>query len=104
MTPNLAARLQAIAGPNEIVIAPIAHKLAGDLFDCRDLGSVVLKGFEEPVRAWRVLGRRIVESPFDARHEASISPLVGRRTKGGIGAPLAALASGARRRRTRSLD
>jgi class 3 adenylate cyclase/tetratricopeptide (TPR) repeat protein len=79
VTPNLAARLQAIAGPNEIVIAPITHKLAGDLFDCRDLGSVVLKGFEEPVRAWRVLGRRIVESPFDARHEASISPLVGRR-------------------------
>ena len=79
VTPNLAARLQAIAGPNEIIIAPITHKLAGDLFDCRDLGSVVLKGFEEPVRAWRVLGRRIVECPFDARHEASISPLVGRK-------------------------
>jgi class 3 adenylate cyclase len=78
-TPNLASRLQAIAGPNEVVIAPVTHKLAGDLFDCRDLGSVVLKGFEEPVRAWSVLGRRIIESPFDARQDASISPLVGRK-------------------------
>jgi class 3 adenylate cyclase/tetratricopeptide (TPR) repeat protein len=78
-TPNLAARLQAIAGTNEVVIAPITHKLAGDLFDCRDLGPVVLKGFAEPVRAWRVLSRRVVESSFDARHDAMISPLVGRK-------------------------
>jgi class 3 adenylate cyclase len=77
-TPNLAARLQAVAGPNHVVIAPTTDKLAGALFDCTDLGSVVLKGFNEPVRAWNVVGRRVVETPFDARHETSISALVGR--------------------------
>jgi class 3 adenylate cyclase/tetratricopeptide (TPR) repeat protein len=77
-TPNLAARLQALAGPSQVVIAPTTHKLAGALFDCTDLGSVVLKGFKEPVRAWNVVGRRVVETPFDARHETSISTLVGR--------------------------
>ena len=76
--PNLAARLQAIAGPDQVVIAPTTHKLAGALFNCRDLGPVVLKGFEEPVRAWSILGRRVIETPFDARHETSISTLVGR--------------------------
>jgi class 3 adenylate cyclase/predicted ATPase len=75
---SVAARLQAIAGPDEVVVAAVTHMLAGHLFDCRDLGAVVLKGFEEPVPAWRVVGPRVVESPFDARHAASLPPLVGR--------------------------
>ena len=54
-TPNLAARLQALAEPDAVVIAPSTRRLVGDLFECRDLGAVEVKGFAEPVRAWRVL-------------------------------------------------
>jgi class 3 adenylate cyclase/predicted ATPase len=78
LTPNLAARLQAIAGPGEVVIAATTHRLAGGLFEYRDLGPVALKGFERPVSAWLVLRPRAVESRFDAQHEAGFSPLVGR--------------------------
>jgi class 3 adenylate cyclase len=39
-TPNLAARLQALAEPNTVVIAPSTRRLVGDLFEYRDLGAV----------------------------------------------------------------
>src|SRR5262245_10769459 len=47
--PNLAARLQTLAGPAAVVICPRTHRLAGGHFDCRDLGPVALKGRAEPV-------------------------------------------------------
>ena len=37
-TPNLAARLQAIAEPNTVVIADSTRGLLGDLFELQDLG------------------------------------------------------------------
>jgi class 3 adenylate cyclase/predicted ATPase len=77
-TPNLAARLQAIAGPGEVVIGASTHRLAGGLFEYRDLGSIVLKGFDEPMQAWQVLRPRAVESRFDAQYEAGRSTLIGR--------------------------
>src|SRR6202007_2618326 len=43
-TPNLAARLQAMAEPNAVVIAAGTRRLVGDLFDCRDLGAVWVHG------------------------------------------------------------
>jgi class 3 adenylate cyclase/predicted ATPase len=77
-TPNLAARLQALAEPNAVVIEPTTHRLTGGLFDYRDLGAVALKGFAEPVQAWQVLGPSAAESRFDALHAAGVAPLLGR--------------------------
>ena len=53
-TPNLAARLQALAEPDGVVIAEDTRRLIGGLFDYQDLGAVMLKGFTAPVRVWRV--------------------------------------------------
>src|ERR1700730_18470687 len=61
-TPNLAARLQALAEPDTVVIAASTRRLVGDLFDYRDLGAVEVKGIAGPVRAWRVLRPSVVES------------------------------------------
>src|SRR5262249_50105089 len=44
-TPNLAARLQALAEPGTIVVAASTRRLLGDLFKLRDLGRHDLKGF-----------------------------------------------------------
>ena len=55
-TPNLAARLQALAEPNAIVIADSTRRLAGDQFTYRDLGNVSIKGFDVPVHVWQVTG------------------------------------------------
>jgi class 3 adenylate cyclase len=76
--PNLAARLQAIAAPNTIVIAEATHALAGGLFECTNLGAQVLKGFDAPVTAWRVAVPRAVESRFEATRMRAPTPFVGR--------------------------
>jgi class 3 adenylate cyclase len=76
-TPNLAARLQALAEPGKVVIASTTRRLTGGLFEYRDLGAVALKGFAEKVPAWEVLGASAAESRFEALR-ASTTPLVGR--------------------------
>ena len=55
-TPNLGARLQALAEPGAVVIGSSTRKLTGGLFEYRDLGSVALKGFGENVPTRQVLG------------------------------------------------
>jgi class 3 adenylate cyclase len=52
-TPNLAARLQALAEPGQIVLAGATRRLIGDLFRLTDLGRQTAKGFAEPVEAVR---------------------------------------------------
>ena len=76
--PNLAARLQSLAPPNSVIIAPATHRLASGQFDFEDLGEQVLKGITQPVRTWRVIGVRHVDSRFQAARVAPLTPLVGR--------------------------
>jgi class 3 adenylate cyclase len=52
-TPNLAARLQGLAGPNQVVIDAATRRRIGGLFDCQEHGTIALKGLPEPVPAWR---------------------------------------------------
>jgi class 3 adenylate cyclase len=77
-TPNLAARLQALAEPNMVVIADGTRRLLGNLFELRDLGARDLKGIAGPARAWAALRASSVESRFEALHSTNLTALVGR--------------------------
>jgi class 3 adenylate cyclase/predicted ATPase len=77
-TPNLAARLQASAEPDAVVIASGTRRLVGGLFECRDLGAVELRGIAAPVPAWQVLRPSGVESRFEALRGSALTRLVGR--------------------------
>jgi len=77
-TPNLAARLQALAEPGTVVIAAGTRRLVGDLFECRDLGGVEVKGIAAPVPAWQVLRPSAVASRFEALRGSALTPLIGR--------------------------
>jgi class 3 adenylate cyclase len=77
-TPNLAARLQALAEPGSVVIAAGTRRLVGDLFEHRDLGAVEVKGIAAPVPAWQVLRPSSVESRFEALRGSALTTLVGR--------------------------
>lgn len=77
-TPNLAARLQALAEPDAVVIAPQTRQLLGGLFEYHDLGAVEVKGFPGPIHPSQVVGESAVESRFEALHGAAPTPLVGR--------------------------
>jgi class 3 adenylate cyclase len=77
-TPNLAARLQALAEPDAVVVAAGTRRLVGDLFEYRDLGAVEVKGIATAIPAWQVLRPGVVASRFEALRGSVLSPLVGR--------------------------
>jgi len=77
-TPNVAARLQACAEPNQIIVSPETKNLAAGDFDYRSLGEQSLKGVDQPVVAWSVTGEQDHGSRFDAARGQQIMPLVGR--------------------------
>jgi class 3 adenylate cyclase len=76
-TPNLAARLQALARPGTLVVADGTRRQIGTLFEIEDLGPQPLAGFAEPQPAWRVAGESGIVSRFEALRSGT-TPLVGR--------------------------
>ena len=77
-TPNLAARLQAMAGANEILVSARTRQLLGQRFEYDGLGERTLKGFAAPVPVWRVVREAAVETRFAATRAVSRAAFVGR--------------------------
>ncbi|MEM6355612.1 MAG: adenylate/guanylate cyclase domain-containing protein [Pseudomonadota bacterium] len=75
--PNLAARLQGVARPGEVVVADTTRQLVERAFDCRPIDTVTLKGFENDTGAWQVIGAR-AEAEAVGRQNAQGVPLIGR--------------------------
>ncbi len=80
-TANLAARLQALAEPNAVVVGPMAHRLARATATFQALGEHDLKGIDSPVGAWRVDALREIAEPHDFDDTPQVSQLVGRRNE-----------------------
>jgi class 3 adenylate cyclase/predicted ATPase len=77
-TPNLAARLQALAAPGQLIIDSVTKRLVGSEFECMDHGTFALKGFDTPVQLWRVLGSRTSMSRFESYRSGRLGSFVGR--------------------------
>lgn len=77
-TPNLAARLQAAAAPGEVAINERTRRLIGGTFTLESLGHLDLRGFADPVPAWRVRAAATITSRFDALHGSHLTRFVGR--------------------------
>lgn len=77
-TPNLAARLQGIAEPGQVVIGESTLHLVGRIFDVDDLGGHELKGFDDAVPAWAIKSEALAGSRFEAARGAGLTPIVGR--------------------------
>jgi class 3 adenylate cyclase len=83
-TPNLAARLQALAEPGSVVIAPATRRLIGNRFQLRALGRHEVKGLAEPVEAWAVEGASASEGRFEAVRSGRLTGFVGREYELGL--------------------
>ncbi len=83
-TPNVAARLQALSEPNQVVIGPLTHELIGEAFAYESLGPRRLKGIAEPVHAWRVLREGDLDGDDEAAPLEGGLPLVGRQEELGL--------------------
>jgi class 3 adenylate cyclase len=77
-TPNLAARLQAMAAPNTLVISATTSQLLGGFFACQSLGAHLLKGFAQPVEVYQISYESTARSRLEAAGSTSLTPLVGR--------------------------
>jgi class 3 adenylate cyclase/ATP/maltotriose-dependent transcriptional regulator MalT len=70
---TIAARLQGIAAPGQVLIGPHAYRLTQGRLETEDVGPVDLKGFGDRIWAWRAVGVRD-GAPAQTTH----APLVGR--------------------------
>jgi class 3 adenylate cyclase/tetratricopeptide (TPR) repeat protein len=77
-SPNLAARLQATAPRNGVIIAASTRALVGNLFDIRPIDPLVLKGFGAGVPAWQVISARDDASRFRAIRDPTSAAFIGR--------------------------
>ena len=93
---NLASRLTDAAQAGEVLISDAVHRALAERLACAEAGALAVKGFAEPVRAWRLLGLREATEPGDRL-------FVGRRSElQRFGAILAARLGSARRDWSRS--
>jgi class 3 adenylate cyclase/tetratricopeptide (TPR) repeat protein len=83
-TPNLAARLQGLAQPNQLVLPKETLHLLGDVFEVKPMGGHKLKGIAQPVEAFAVIGETTRESRFAARQSGLLTPIVGREQELGL--------------------
>jgi TOMM system kinase/cyclase fusion protein len=82
-TPNVAARLQALAGPRSVVVSSATYRLIEGFFTVRDLGHQTLKGMSVPLRAFEIVEESAARSRLDAT-TAGLTPLVGRAQEIGL--------------------
>ncbi len=77
-TAHLAARLQSMASPGQVIIEERTRRLLGGLVTAVSLGKQEIRGFGQPVAIWSVKGGREARSRFIALRGGLMSDLVGR--------------------------
>ncbi|MEH6611747.1 MAG: adenylate/guanylate cyclase domain-containing protein [Halioglobus sp.] len=77
-TPNIAARIQAAAPVNGVLIGQNTFKLLGDQFESEALGARELKGFAKPMQLYQIRSARHIESRFKATRSNAQVRFVGR--------------------------
>ena len=76
--PNVAARLQALARPDGIVVGAVTHGRLGDGFECGPPREVSLKGIARPLQVYEVLAEKEAVALPAWRLARALSPLVER--------------------------
>jgi class 3 adenylate cyclase len=77
-TPNLAARLQALAEPDTVVMSAATQRLIAGYFTYQALGAQDLKGLPQPVEVYQILGESELQRRFEVAVRSGLTPLVGR--------------------------
>lgn len=78
---NLAARLQAVAATNSVVIPKENRSLIETAFEIREMGCFDLKGFDEPQTLFEVIGERQSASRFQSIYGDTDKEIVGRQNE-----------------------
>jgi adenylate cyclase len=70
---NVAARLQQVAEPGQVLLSEVVHRRVRERFECEPVGHLEVKGRVEAVSAYRLVGLRGVpqrrQAPFVGRRD-----------------------------------
>ncbi|NOT57060.1 MAG: AAA family ATPase, partial [Deltaproteobacteria bacterium] len=83
-TPNIAARVQGQANPDEVLISAATHRLVEGLFDTEERGQPELKGVATPLTLYRVTKESEAHSRFAVGVRKGLTPLIGREHEFGL--------------------
>jgi predicted ATPase/class 3 adenylate cyclase len=78
VAPNIAARLQAVAAPDSVVISAAAYRLIAGYFDCRELGFHTVRGISQPMAIYHVLHESGARTRLDVAARRGLPPMQGR--------------------------
>lgn len=77
-TPNIAARIQSLAGPDEVWVSAATRGLTADMFEFSPEQEATLKGIVKPVTVCRVLAEQGTRHLIAQNKRLGVRPLMGR--------------------------
>src|SRR5712692_8550595 len=80
---NLAARMEQLANPGTIVVSAYTHRLTDGYFAFKDLGPTQVKGVEEPLNIYEVLGVGPLRTRLQVSARRGLTRFVGRQAEDG---------------------
>src|SRR5262249_28384538 len=75
---NLAARMEQLAAPGAILVTAYTQRLTEGYFTCKDLGKTQIKGVEEPLNIYEVLGVGPLRTRLQVAAGRGLTRFVGR--------------------------
>ncbi|HEV8716461.1 MAG TPA: adenylate/guanylate cyclase domain-containing protein [Candidatus Binatia bacterium] len=78
---NLAARMEQLANPGAIVVSAYTHRLTDGYFAFKDLGPTQIKGVEEPLNVYEVLGAGPLRTKLQVAARRGLTRFVGRHSE-----------------------
>ena len=78
---NLAARMEQMANPGSIVISEYTRKLTEGSFDLKALGAADIKGVEEPLNIYEVVGAGQLKTRLQVSARRGLTRFVGRHSE-----------------------
>ena len=78
---NLAARMEQLANPGTIVVSAYTHRLTDGYFAFKDLGPTQIKGVEEPLNIYEVLGAGPLRTRLQVSARRGLTRFVGRQSE-----------------------
>ena len=78
---NLAARMEQLAAPGSILVTAYTHRLTDGYFAFKDLGQTQIKGVEEPLNVYEVLGAGPLRTRLQVAARRGLTRFVGRQSE-----------------------
>ena len=83
-TPNIATQIQAAAALDTVLISAAVQQLVAGLFVLEDRGAQVLRGIEQPMQLYRVIGPNMARRRTRGANSRGLTTFVGRQDEIGL--------------------